>query len=765
MAIPADKPIDSTSQVPEVKKERRKSFAASLVGKFYTGKESEVKMPAARVESEQTRIIGLFVKTTCESQAKKGTPEYVRLQLDLTAKKLLQKEKIASNQEVSLEILTGDSTSEFGRLEEALHKEIEGELLQLKPTERDLIKGLSFKNILRAKLVELLREEKRYPREEIALLNGLGRSRELASNIENAKPEDLATILQQLHEIDPVDLDVPTLAELPVTINNAQILATLWKKLIDDLNKLIKNDLTDKQLDILVQLGRALSHIETFGMSPSLFQRSLKLELDEHCRAKRYPELAELQERLQQKFKASDDKPFCKAHFRGLLLLENYCLARGAKDVGHLTSFEKQFLARFLLNSVGSKELYKRLEITAKDESWLISSLLYAIYSHVTGLGLGKETFSLLANKLDLATKIVLEEKRTLSDTAKLKAEEFGAAYRAHSLWQLLEPLKALGLVAVDRELMAFAEEIQSISDSYSRFEKALLEEVKKANTYKNGDILMMRLKSQVALESKGMSTEMWIMKQFVTESSHGAYLFITKEGQIKVSHVMKEYTSEPFSLKLAFASEGWHLVAHKLLKNDPEPMHWLKEMFQARKMPLSLEEGVDAAYHEGARHFHEDLGDNFANITNSSERQIAAGVADVKPRGHTRSKAREDFTSLHKQFSKETPPEKEMICSEFVSKSTIVGLIEADYKLVDELKAWIMRSVTPPEEVKRRLDLLDARQKQNALVFLEIPFSTKERLKRVHPGRLIELLQARDCIEQIPTSALLTQFIQSAAF
>lgn len=766
MSIPADKPpIEPKSELSDPKKEKRKSLSASLLGKLYTGSESTASLPKAQLTAEvdAKRIQALFIKTSVASHSKKETPEYVRLQLDTLAKKLLQKEKVAANQELVLSALTGEASAEVQLLEQELHVLIEADLATLSPQEQKVIRALSFTNILRAKLVELLLEQKQISREEIALLNGLGRTRELAFKLDYATSKDQVALLHELEDIDPLDLDIPTLIEVPISLDNAEMLLAFWKKVIDSLHKQIKNEPTEKQFDLLLQLGRALSHLERLGSGKSLYQKSLVADLEAHCRQKGYLTLADITERLQQKYKASEDKPLSKAHFRALILLESFCEARSKKDIAHVTPFEQLFLARFLLESCGSKGLYKRFMVTLKEHSWLLSPALSTIYTSITALGLGKDRFAFVAAKLNHAAKVVLDDKRELDASHKLTQEEFGTAFRAHSLWMVLEPLKALGLFDLDETLKAFSHDLELMSSNYSDFEEALLHETKEAHTFKNGDILTKRLKAQQALESKGVKAEEWMMKHFITESAHSASLFVTKEGLLMVSHVLQSHLREPLSLAMLFSSDGWHLMAHKLLKNDPEPLKWLTEMFQAANTPCSLEEGVNTAYHEGTRHFHEDLGDNFANITNSAERQLAAGVADIKPWGHTKSKPRESFVGLHQEFSRTMPSDKEMICSEFVTKSTIVALIEADFTLVEALKAWIAKNVTPEAEAKRRLELLDARQKQNDLVFLDMPFSTKERLKRVHPGRLIELLVKRDCIEPIKPPTLLTKFVQLA--
>lgn len=769
MAIPADRPpVEPKTEHPDAKKETRKSLTASLLGKLYAGPESTAAQSKAHLTSapsaevETKRIQALFIKTSVVLHAKKETPEYVRLQLDTLAKKLLQKEKVAANVDLALKVLTGDVNDDFQHLEKMLHELVDPELATLGPHEQKVIRALSFTNILRAKLVELMLEQKHASREEIALLSGLGRTRELGFKLDHATSSDQASLLQELEEIDPVDLDIPTLIEVPVSLENTEVLLTLWTKVIDNLHKQIKSEPSEKQLDLLVQLGRALSHLERLGGGKSLYQKSLVADLEAHCRQKGYLTLTDIAERLQQKVKASDDKPLTKTHFRALLLLESYYEANSKKDLAHITPFEQLLVARFLLESCGSKGMYKRFEATLKETSWLLSPTLSAIYTSITALGLGKEHFAFVSAKLNNAAQVVLNDKRELVERHKLTQEEFGTAFRAHSLWKLLQPLKTLGLLDSDEAIKTFRDDLELMSASYSDFEEALLAEIKAANTFKNGDILTKRLKAQQALESKGVKAEEWMMKQFITESSHSASLFVTKDGALMVSHVLQSHLREPLSLAMLFSSDGWHLLAHKLLKNDSEPIKWLTEMFQAQKTPCSLEAGVNAAYHEGTRHFHEDLGDNFANIINSQERQLAAGVADIKPWGHTKSKPRESFVGLHAQFSRAMPSDKEMICSEFVTKATIVSLIEADFKLVEALKEWIAKSVKPEAEAKRRLELLDSRQKQNGLVFLDIPFSTKERLKRVHPGRLIELLTKRDCIDAIKPPPLLAKFVQT---
>ena len=99
---------------------------------------------------------------------------------------------------------------------------------------------------------------------------------------------------------------------------------------------------------------------------------------------------------------------------------------------------------------------------------------------------------------------------------------------------------------------------------------------------------------------------------------------------------------------------------------------------------------------------------------------------------GHKRWSDREGFQSF---FDADTPIEKEMICSEFVARSIISSVMELNKQLQAELG-------TKEEIVK-------------------IPFDKKERIKRIHPQRLIELLQESGALEQVPPSKVLTQFVQ----
>lgn len=787
---PSQEPAESAKASSEEKKERRKSLVGTFgkaIGSLLSRETKSAEplgqvTPDALIEAKakpgNIKIERLFASVAVDGKwksAKTDTPEFIRHQVDLMAKATLIDTAVLEDEDLSLQLLESSDSEALENLEKLLHDKIRPELAKLKPEERDIIEKMPFKAIIRAKLEQLLVEKTGYSKEEVALASGAGKTSAIVEQLETLSKEALKTkkaqILAEFSQINPLDVDLPTLALARVTAANREIVLRIWTTLTDEIGSSLKIDphkkeVTDEQLDRAVQWGQLLTQLEKMKETTNLNQKSLAESLLQQA-SSRYPSMKDVEELLKLTYKApkEKDQPLCRAHLRSLTTLARYHVNK----LSGVSDFDKKVLARFILNSLGSKEMYKRAQNTFNGSSWLLEQPLFEQYSSFTANGLDKERFALIANKFDGLQRRVLEEHKDVGEAVKLSREEFGIAFRASSLWETLANLNRRGLFQVDDELMAVGEDASSINSSYVRLEQALLQEIADNKTYQSGDILVWRLKSFLAIGSRGVATEQWLMKRFVTEKSHAAHVYLTKpqegrKSEPMISHVMAQYQNQPFGMESAFLSEGWRLQAHRLLKSDPEVMSWLNEMFQVQK--VKLEEGVDAAYHEGARHFHEDLKENFANIHNPEERRFAAGLADFGLKGgHKRSTPRESFEPLHELLSTPLPEEKQkMICTEFVSKTTIAALVEADYQLVDQLKAWIRVNVKSSAEAERRITMIEKRQEEQGLVFLDIPFSAKERLKRVHPGRLVKVLEERGCIVAIKPPEILTKIVQTSA-
>ncbi|MFN7038574.1 MAG: hypothetical protein ACK4OM_03285 [Alphaproteobacteria bacterium] len=138
--------------------------------------------------------------------------------------------------------------------------------------------------------------------------------------------------------------------------------------------------------------------------------------------------------------------------------------------------------------------------------------------------------------------------------------------------------------------------------------------------------------------------------------------------------------------------------------------------------------EEVNKIYREIEGRLHENTYQDFEKLSaNDKNRQRKAGLADLIPGGH-KSKKKKDFNEIYEKiltgYYKEN--EAKMICSEFAAKTTIAAFVALDKELKKEL------GITDPN-----------------VHVIEMPFDKREKLSRMHPDRLIKVLQDKGCIEK----------------
>ena len=131
----------------------------------------------------------------------------------------------------------------------------------------------------------------------------------------------------------------------------------------------------------------------------------------------------------------------------------------------------------------------------------------------------------------------------------------------------------------------------------------------------------------------------------------------------------------------------------------------------------------------------------------------MEAGKADYIWGGHTR-KSDADFNQLAERIMGDKDAQKDhytdMICSEFVTKSTIASLVYIDRFFSEELGQFLIEKGKVKEGEKLKA----------AKNVLQLPYSKKEKLKAVHPGRMIDLLKKRSCLSRVPHVPLVQQLM-----
>ena len=113
------------------------------------------------------------------------------------------------------------------------------------------------------------------------------------------------------------------------------------------------------------------------------------------------------------------------------------------------------------------------------------------------------------------------------------------------------------------------------------------------------------------------------------------------------------------------------------------------------------------------------------------------------------------DFEKLADKILAEKEGEQEhmqiMICSEFVTKTTLAALVKLNRELSAELGDLLIQQGQEEEGTKL---------KDSHNVF-ELPYSEKEKLNKVHPGRMIDLLVKRRCVKRLDPPLIVKQLVR----
>jgi hypothetical protein len=140
--------------------------------------------------------------------------------------------------------------------------------------------------------------------------------------------------------------------------------------------------------------------------------------------------------------------------------------------------------------------------------------------------------------------------------------------------------------------------------------------------------------------------------------------------------------------------------------------------------------------------------------VTNSLERRLKAGLADFIPFGHhgkvqTKAWAEQILAERERATGSKTIGEsilsedKDIICSEFAAKMTILSLVELERRLIDEIREKDQNFVIPKEGL------------------IKLPFNKDEDLSKVSPERLVKQLKKVNAIELVEKTGIAKNIIQ----
>ena len=628
-----------------------------------------------------------------------------------------------------------------------------------------------------------------------------------------------AEIEERIFALDGAEVQVRALAKMPLTPLNEELVANLWKGLImqclaegelesidfsakeDELNRVeryasqylaIRNFLAataDPKLQLLKsELDHAEASVE--DMEKQSFDERLKAFIGQQAE-KRLAEKELLETPVAGllfgsiqnppaptalKAKKKEVEPFDPYEIENLKLLTKALELAKTSSKQAITEEEKDQIYAFVafakensplsksLNgklsaltdrkALGMKASFKEMVLgMASEDIRPFKKIPYGISQEAVELAMTlsynfktPELFAPLVERLE-SVMAKIESGQDISADEKFTRRELGLLQKCAKLARnseenekgVLARLEQLGVLERDPAL----EKLQKLSNQTQMLLELAQKVFASQIDYQDGDLVANVGRQKLEIAGRKPNGEEEIHFRLVTPYCHGAKIF-KENGKVMQSHVVGNYLQNEFTLSEELYSEVWRLDVSSLM---PKEIHdSLKDLYGDDWQTV-----VQKKYQAIENHIQQNKKGQFNDLKNPWERRISAGKADYLWGGHRRKEER-DFEKLADKMLAETAVQEErmtiMICSEFVTKTTLAALVKLNRELSQELGDHLIKKgeTEKGEQLKVQRNVF------------ELPYSKKERLKYVHPGRMIDLLADRRCVKQIAKPKIIGQ-------
>lgn len=322
---------------------------------------------------------------------------------------------------------------------------------------------------------------------------------------------------------------------------------------------------------------------------------------------------------------------------------------------------------------------------------------------------------------------------------------------------------------------------------------------------YRSGDLLAYNASKKEKWHNASLSIEQKLTAFTSGGLTHGGKLFNDKKD-VAISHVLGGIKHEKLDLYNICISDIYEIQIKHLV--SPQMESTLKRIYGKQWVMHITKVYVDA---ESA--IHHNVEEKFDQIENYRNRRVRAVLAnfprianlltdDEEIQSHKKT-YESSRLGVYEEFFGKGPKGTEEICSEWASKATLAAMMEANRKLAEELAAetklgaaailanFDAHEVILPGNVREYLegirywgkDQIRTKKAENELIkvlkennyskeqieliikignkeIFDIPYDRKERLKTIHPGRMVQLLEEKKCLKKREVPQVLAQLI-----
>lgn len=397
---------------------------------------------------------------------------------------------------------------------------------------------------------------------------------------------------------------------------------------------------------------------------------------------------------------------------------------------------EKLELSMLIEQNLGNMALNGRLGLFEKDKHSLveryqmtITDVKYFMFktqlSRLNDVLLEKAEKALQKiendESLDLKSKLTLYQLGRLNDLAKLKST--------------LADFDALGLTDSSSKLKKLHLQATRSAELIEKIEQHMAEE----QLFECGDLVMNHSKKSLALKNKSANREVALTHTFISKYGHAAQVYFDPETNAPTfSHIWGEYQTDVVRVADIAISDIFRVDVTRLVV----PAMQIKLEAYYSNQGLDYKEEIEKLYQENMQRLLVESKERFEGVKNDKAARFKAGWADYGFYGGHHEATVADRRDVHGvMYGKgEHKIKDKMICSEFVANSVVAAIYETNDALQQQMRDAGFE-VSTDENI------------------ISIPLK-KERLSRVHPQRLINLLHAEGCLVQVNQSSFIKKLI-----
>ncbi len=401
------------------------------------------------------------------------------------------------------------------------------------------------------------------------------------------------------------------------------------------------------------------------------------------------------------------------------------------------TDAQKEYLSAMLERAIGNKALNSRLTAFSQEKG----NASYNKYQYTVG---DIKYFSYKTRHADKVSDINKKCKRNMEllaagqkvgESEKLSQFEYGVLCDIAKMKSTLDEYNEKGVIPKTGKL---ADLYEQSKQSYELV-KQINERAVAENRYKAGDILMVHSKRSLASKDKKADQETALTHTFISKYGHAAQIYIDPEkGTPSISHIYGGYQVDKVQGQDITTADIFRVDPSKLVSKENAEL--LDKLYKAEGK--DWKEEVTKMYQEILQEVHEKSQERFEVVKNDKTARFQAGLANFGLYGGHTSRTSQDFSEVHESMLgiNDRSVKEKMICSEFVAKSTVAAFVELNERLGIKLDE---NNVTKGKE-----DLV------------KIPISQHERLDRIHPERLVTLLDKAGCLTKVKSDDVISGLV-----